>query len=178
MTKYSEKVRLSAVEAYFAGFGGLKATADAHNVGVHSLRAWVAAYQTHGVAGIQSKAKKAYDAKFKLHVLERIRTDGLSYRQAGALFGVRRFDQIGAWERAFQDKGLAGLEPWHGQTMKKKVKPPGPEVPGDEDHRSRQELLREIQQLQMENAYLKKVDALVQERSRSARKKGRLSCLN
>lgn len=173
MTRYSEKVRLAAVKAYFAGFGGLRATAEAHYVGVHSLRAWVAAYQTHGVAGIQSKAKKAYDAKFKLQVLERIRSDGLSYRQAGALFGVRRFDRIGAWERAFQDKGLAGLEPWHGKTMKKKVKPPGPEDPAVEEHRSRQELLREIQQLRMENAYLKKADALVQDRLRSAPKKGR-----
>lgn len=43
MTEYSEKVKLPAVEAYFSGFGELKSTADAHNVGVHSLRAWMAA---------------------------------------------------------------------------------------------------------------------------------------
>ena len=57
--------------------------------------------------------------------------------------------------------------------MKKKVKPPDPGASQDGDHRSRQELLREVQQLRMENAYLKKLDALVQDRSRSARKKGR-----
>ena len=73
MTKYSERVRLDAVNAYLSGHRGLKATAEAHGVGFHSLRAWVAAYQAQGLAGIQGKAKKAYDAEFKLQVLERIR---------------------------------------------------------------------------------------------------------
>jgi transposase len=174
MTKYSEKAKLDAVNAYFSGHRGLKATAEAHGVGFHSLRAWVAAYQAHGLAGIRRKPKKAYDAEFKLQVLERIRDEGLSYRQAGALFGVRRFDQIGAWERAFRESGFAGLEPGRGKTMKKKkVKSPDPGASQDDDHRSRQELLREVQQLRMENAYLKKLDALVQDRSKSARKKGR-----
>jgi transposase len=171
--KYPEKVRLDAVKAYLSGQRGLKATAQAQGVGVHSLRSWVAAYQAHGVAGIQRKPRMAYDPEFKLRVLGRIREEGLSYRQAGALFGVRRFDQIGAWERAFREKGLAGLAPDRQMTMKKKVKEPDLGEAPDDDRRSRQELLREVQQLRMENAYLKKLEALVQDKSRSVPKKGR-----
>jgi len=171
--KYSEKVKLDAVKAYLSGHRGLKATAEAQGVGFHSLRAWVAGYQAHGVEGIKQKPRKAYDLEFKLQVLARIRDEGLSYRQAGALFGVRRFDQIGAWERAFREKGLSGLAPDRGTTMKKKMKKPEVGEAHDPDHRSRQELLREVQQLRMENAYLKKVDALVRDKSRSVPKKGR-----
>jgi transposase len=45
-------------------------------------------------------------------------------------------------------------------------------TPGD-DQRSREELLRDLQQLRMENAYLKKAHALVRAKTRSAPKKGR-----
>lgn len=174
MTRYSEKVKRAAVQAYLTGNRGLAATAEAQGVGVHSLRSWVANYQVHGDAGLEKRAKKAYDAEFKLRVLQRVREEGLSYRQAGALFGVRRFDQIGAWERAFRDNGVAGLAPRHGNTeaMKKNIKRPPPSE-GDDKHPSPQELVREIEQLRMENAYLKKLDALVQARSKSAPKRGR-----
>lgn len=171
--KYSEKVRLAAVKAYLEGHRGMKATAEAHGVGFHSLRAWVAGYQAHGVAGIKEKPRKAYDPEFKLQVLARIRDEGLSYRQAGALFGVRRFDQIGAWERAFRQKGVAGLAANSGTTMKKKMAgKPDPGDGPDDGRRSREELLREVQQLRMENAYLKKLAALVQDKSRSVPRKG------
>jgi transposase len=170
---YSVRVRLKAVKAYLSGNRGLKATAEAQGVGFHSLRAWVAAYQAQGAAGIERKPRKDYDPEFKLQVLARVREEGLSYRQAGALFGVRRFDLIGAWERAFRDKGIAGLRPGSRTTMKKKVKKPESGDAQDDDRRSRQDLLREVQQLRMENAYLKKLDALVQDRSRSVPKKGR-----
>jgi transposase len=41
------------------------------------------------------------------------------------------------------------------------------------DQRSREELLRDLQQLRAENAYLKKVQALARTKSRSAPVKGR-----
>ncbi|KWT74908.1 hypothetical protein APY03_5494 [Variovorax sp. WDL1] len=46
------------------------------------------------------------------------------------------------------------------------------EAPAD-DQRSREELLRDVQQLRMENAYLKKAQALVRAKRRSVPVKGR-----
>jgi transposase len=46
--------------------------------------------------------------------------------------------------------------------------------PGDES-RSRDELLAEVKQLRMENDYLKKLEALVQEKKRVAQQKKRKS---
>ena len=48
-----------------------------------------------------------------------------------------------------------------------------PAVPAAEDERSRDELMAELEHLRMELAYLKKLDALVQARQRSAAPKKR-----
>jgi transposase len=50
---------------------------------------------------------------------------------------------------------------------------PAPASPPDDDHRSREELLAEVNQLRMEVAYLKKLEALVQARPKQAPKKKR-----
>jgi transposase len=180
VTKYSEKQKRDAVDAYLTGKRGLRATAKDHNVGFASLRFWVAAFKANGDAGLRSKPKKEYDVAVKLQVLQRIRDEGLSYRQAAAAFDIRRFDQIGVWERAYREKGLAGLQPAHERhdQMKKKAGKRSSIEPAKDDGRSREELIQEIERLRMENAYLKKAEALVQDKSRSARKTGRGSCLN
>jgi transposase len=176
MAKYSEKQKLEVVTAYLSGSLGLKATAKAHEVGVDSLRGWAARYRATGIAGIQAKRRSEYDTEFKLQVLQRMKEDGLSCREAGALFNVRRFDVIAAWERAYQASGLAGLA--SAREVKKAVNSRAETVEdsieaSQDAERSRQELLLEIQQLRMENAYLKKLDALVRDQVRSAQKNGR-----
>ncbi len=171
MNKYSEQQKLDAVETYRSGDLGLRATAALHNVDVASLRKWVAAYEAIGIAGIQRKRRQTYDLEFKLEVLRKLKSDELSYRQAGALFNVRRFDSIAAWERAYKKDGIAGLmpnqpsrRPLEAQVGAPKPLPDsaGPEMP------SYQELLGELEALRTENAYLKKLKALVQAQAKSA----------
>ncbi len=98
--KYSEQQKLESVQTYRSGDRGLTATAALHNVDVASLRKWVAAYEALGIAGIQRKRRQTYDLHFKLQVVQRVKSEQLSYRQAGAIFNVRRFDSIAEWERA------------------------------------------------------------------------------
>lgn len=171
MNKYSEKQKLDGVESYLSGELGLRATARLHNVDVASLRKWVAAYEAIGIAGIQRKPRQTYDLNFKLEVLQKLKSQELSYRQAGALFNVRRFDTIAAWERAYDKFGMAGLIP-HQPSRRKPEAPDGASKPlPDPDGAalpSRQELLEEVEALRTENAYLKKLKALVQAQAKSA----------
>jgi transposase len=169
--KYSDQKRLDSVESYRSGDLGLRATAALHNVNVASLRKWVAAYEAIGIAGVQRKRRQTYDVNFKVQVLQKLKSEALSYRQAGALFNVRRFDSIAAWERAYDKYGIAGLmphQPSHrepgalGADTKPVPDPDGAELP------SRQELLEELEVLRTENAYLKKLKALVQAQAKSA----------
>ena len=82
MNKYSEQQKLDGVESYLSGELGLRATAALHNVDVASLRKWVAAYEAIGIAGIQRKRRQTYDLKFKLQVLQKLKSQELSNRQA------------------------------------------------------------------------------------------------
>lgn len=174
--KYSEKQKFAAVEAYMEGSHGLRATAASLGVGFDSLRQWVAAYREHGKRGLQERNKrKRYAPEFKLEVLNRVRDEGLSYRQAAAIYDIRRSDIIGTWERAFADEGLEGLismTPRARRTREADVQRDSSE-PHNDATRSRQELLDELRQLRMEVAYLKKAKALVRSKSSSAPKNGR-----
>ena len=175
MEKYSEDKKLAAVEAYCSGQGGLRAIAVLHEVDVSSLRQWVGAFKALGISGLRPKRRELYGIEFKLAVLQRVRDEGLSHRQAAALFDIRRFDIITAWERAFKKDGMAGLVQY--QTARRSAmrhaEPSSP--PHDDGSRTRQELLDELAALRSENAYLKKVDALVQAQAKSAQSKERKS---
>lgn len=178
MKKYSEQAKLAAVQAYCSGQLGWKATAKDHDVEASSLRKWVAAYQVNGVDGVREKRRKLYGGEFKLNVLQRMRDEDLSYRQAAALFDIRNFNIIGAWERAYERNGMAGLA-LRGAGQQKSMtngdRQKSASRPCEADKRTREELLEELNSLRLENAYLKKLEALVQSQATSAQGRGRKS---
>ena len=176
MTKYTDKQKLKAVEAYRKGTGGLRATAEAQGVGVDSLRKWVAAYSARGSAGVVTKKRSNYDLEFKLEVLRRVSDEGISCRQAAAYFDIRRLNQVAEWRRLHDVHGAAALQPGWKEGQTRMSKTPRRRSEGEalaDDQRSREELLRDLQQLRMENAYLKKAQALARAKARSVPVKGR-----
>ena len=176
MGKYTDKQKLEAVKAYRKGTGGLLATAEAQGVGVDSLRKWVAGYSARGAAGVVTKKRGNYDVEFKLEVLRRVNDDGISCRQAAALFDIRRLDQVAEWSRLHAVHGAAALQPGWKEEQTNMSKTPRRRDDGEtpvDDQRSREELLRDLQQLRMEVAYLKKAQALARTKTRSVPVKGR-----
>lgn len=88
----------------------------------------------------------------------------LSYKEAARQFDVSQDTVVAKWERIYLEEGPEGLYiERRGRSSKgrppKKLKP---EVEED--------LLAEVQRLRAENAYLKKLNALVAERVRQERK--------
>jgi transposase len=178
MRKYTEQTKLSAVEDYCSGSAGYREVAHRHEVDVSSLRKWIVAYQALGAAGLKPKRKKHYSPEFKLSVLQRMREEELSYRQVAALFDIRKSDIIGEWERRYDEGGLDALSWQPGSGQHKKMTTPSPPIQlesSDDEARTRDDLLAELNQLRMENAYLKKLDALVQAKERAAQRKKRKS---
>jgi transposase len=158
--KYSDHTKLAAAKDYWRGNLGLREVARRHKVNVASLRQWAAAYRVNGAVGVRTKQRKFYSVEFKMSVLRRVRSEKLSYRQAAALFNIRRRDMIGFWQRAYEEGGIAALYPRRSirHTAMAKQADPQPEAqrpPPEDDTRPRQELLDELHQLRMENAYLK-----------------------
>jgi transposase len=172
MAKYDEPFRLQVVQAYLNGDASTRTLATRYGVGRTVIRRWVASYREHGVAGVRRKVGH-YDAAFKLSVLQRIQRDRLSYGQAAALFDIRSVGHVSTWARLYHEGGIDALSPRRrGRSRKMATSlPPKPTEPGAPDARPREELLKEIEYLRAEVAYLKKLDALLAKKQAAQKKK-------
>jgi transposase len=146
-----------------------------HSLGAHygvaaaHIRNWVAAYRLHGIDGLRRKVT-GYDAKFKRTVLQHMWDNGLSNRQAAAHFNVRNPTSIGIWVRRYREGGMAALARPRKHVLNMKAPTSKPE-PKPDHERSREDLLKELEYLRMENEVLKKLEALAHARKVAAPKK-------
>jgi transposase len=130
-------------------------------------------FRAHGADGLKKKFT-SYTAEFKLSVLQHLWDNELSYGQAATLFNIRNHGVLSVWERDYRSGGLDALKSRPRGRPKKMAAPTTkPEPSGDDEKRSREELLAEVQHLRMENAYLKKLRALVQAQQKATPPKKR-----
>ena len=97
-------------------------------------------------------------------VVETMLRDKLSYREAARQFDISDHSRVTSWERIYLTEGPTGLYiERRGRSSKGRPAKFPKEVEED--------LLKEVQRLRAENAYLKKLQALVLERERHQKKK-------
>ena len=109
---------------------------------------------------------KRYTGEFKQMVAEAIIRDKMSYREAAKQFEVSNHHLVADWERIYLMEGPEGLYiERRGRGSKGRLGKFPKEVEED--------LLKEVQRLRAENAYLKKLQALVLEEERHQSKKQR-----
>ena len=175
MTKYTEQFKLEVVQDYLdSGSAGFRVVAQRYGIPSHfTVRKWVLAYQASGNLAPSGKQGQ-YSAEFKLLVLRHMWDNHLSMIQTAIKFDIRDHGMVGKWERAYRKGGVEALVPRRsGKPKPMATAVPEPESSSDDDKRSREELLAEVNQLRMELAYLKKLEALVQARPKQAPKKKR-----
>lgn len=164
--KYSDELKLQIVMEYLEGKnGGFKTLAAKYGIGYSQIKRWVKLYRKGG-AEYLANAKRTYGGDFKVHVVEYMHQHSMSHVQTAAHFGIQSDPTVAKWERIYYEEGKEALyEERRGRsrnmTGKKQGRPPKKDVNENED------LLKEVQRLRMENEYLKKLIALVQERERS-----------
>ena len=112
---------------------------------------------------------KRYTGEFKQKVVETMREEKLSYREAARQFEISNHSHVAKWERIYLEEGPEGLYvERRGRASAaggtRKGRPPKLDKKVEED------LIDEVQRLRAENAYLKKLNALVTERVRQERK--------
>jgi hypothetical protein len=97
-------------------------------------------------------------------VVETMMREKLSYREAARQFEIPDHKDVAKWERYYLMDGVEGLYvERRGRGSKGRPQQFPKEVEED--------LLKEVQRLRAENAYLKKLQALVLERARHQKKK-------
>lgn len=122
-------------------------------------------YNEHGPKGLVKNFKSSYSGEFKQNVIEYMHTNHLSAKQAAVYFYLDENRPI-IWERIYYEEGPQVLyEERRGRPRNMSSRPKKENVRKDED------LLEEVQRLCMENEYLKKLNALVQERIKRENKK-------
>ena len=107
---------------------------------------------------------KRHTGEFKQMVVETMMHDNLSYREVARQFEISGHEQIRKWERIYLTEGPEGLYiERRGRSSKGR--------PQQFPQKVEEDLLAEVQRLRAENAYLKKLQALVLERERHQKKK-------
>ena len=109
---------------------------------------------------------KHHTGEFKQMVVETMMRDKLSYREAAQQFEISGHEQIRKWERIYLTEGPEGL---YIERRGRSSKGRPPKLPKE----VAEDLLAEVQRLRAENAYLKKLQALVLEEERHQSKKQR-----
>lgn len=107
---------------------------------------------------------KRYTGEFKQMVVETMMREKLSYCEAARQFEISDRKRVAAWERIYLAEGPEGLY----------IERRGRGSKGRPQQFSKvveEDLLAEVQRLRAENAYLKKLQALVQERAQHQQKK-------
>ena len=111
--------------------------------------------------------RKKYTGEFKQMVVETMQKDGMSYKETARQFGVLGHEMIQKWERIYLEEGPEGLYiERRGRSSKGGGRPPKQLKPEVEE-----DLIAELQRLRAENAYLKKLKALVLEEERQNKRR-------
>lgn len=161
---YSNDLKLEIVQRYLKGNISLKALAEEYRVNKGDIQKWKAAYAEHGIAGLCT-TNGTYTGDFKVTVVEYMHNTGASLRQTAAHFNIPSFMSVSKWERIYYEEGKEALfEERRGRASKMGTKRPRKDKKNIENN---EDLLAEVQRLRMENEYLKKLNALVQEREKS-----------
>lgn len=107
---------------------------------------------------------RRYSPEFKIKAVETMRAEGLNYSEASRRFGIEAHTLLLLWERIYLAEGPEGFS----------VERRGHSTPAHPLKRVSQdrekELLAQVQRLEAENRYLKKLQALVLEDEQRQRK--------
>ena len=108
----------------------------------------------------KGQPNKRYTPEFKIKVVETMHREKLSYRETARQFDISN-SRVTAWERIYLEEGADGL---YAERRGRKSTGRPPKIKKEED------LIAEVQRLRAENAYLKKLNALVAERVQQEKK--------
>lgn len=164
MTKYNQSFKQQVIAFYLQNGKNRALTRQYFQLKKATLAQWISQYNHFGINGLAVfHRKQNYSVAFKLAVIQAVKTGRCSIRQASLSFGIPNHGIISQWLQVFNKQGKNGLlpKPKGRPTMKPKY-PQMPPPPKTEEERLRYRIL----ELEAENAILKKLQELSQEKMR------------
>ena len=133
------------------------------------IKAWAKVYDFYGEDGLEHRIRH-WSFEDKTNAVQRV-LDGESYHEVARSLGMSNETQIRTWHRKYLELGWDGLK-LDGRGRKRKMGSK-PIKPSKSKSQSEEivELRKRLEYLEAENAYLKKLAALVQQRKAQEQKK-------
>lgn len=169
MAKYSKEFKLKVVKYCIENYHTSYEAAKKFNIPSPTpIKHWIGKYNEHGEIGIEKNKKASYDGKYKQNVVEYMHTNHLSATQTAIHFKLSSGSTVTKWERIYYEEGPQALyEVRRGRNKNMSSKSRKKKLSKDVE----EDLIAEVQRLRMENAYLKKLQALVQKRTKPKQSK-------
>lgn len=169
MSKYSNEFKLEVVKYCIEEHHGVKDAAKHFAIPAHStVQKWVNKYNEHGAKGLVKNLKSSYSGEFKQNVVEYMHENHLSLLETAIKFNLAGDYVVAKWERIYYEEGPQALyEERRGRKKDMNSKPRKKKLSKEME----EDLIAENERLRMENEYLKKLNALVQERIKQENKK-------
>ena len=147
----------------------IKSISKDYGINHHRLHVLWNRYELEGRAGLLKKKNMKADYAIKRKIILDIEENHLTLHAASLKYGASP-QRISFWLKVYREEGLAALA-----RMKKRGRPPGMGRPkkNSKPLTELERLRKEVQELKTENALLKKVRALVEERNARLREIGR-----
>ncbi|KEK22723.1 hypothetical protein BAGA_16545 [Bacillus gaemokensis] len=164
MTKFSSKEKIQAVRRYLEGAESGKTIAKSIGVASCIFYEWTRRYESYGEKAFEQRYI-SYTTRYKLDVLHYMNEQGTSIRETAAIFNIPSYETLRKWKIAYETGGLDALQSKKKGRPSMKDKKTKTVVEG-----SIEALQAENERLRMENAYLKKLNALVQNKEKSPNK--------
>jgi transposase-like protein len=173
MSKYTSEFKLDVINHYLSTGDGYKTTAELYDLQYHSIRKWVCAFNIHGLSSL-TKRYTSYTSDFKLSVLQYMDQHQFSINQAAAHFNIPSPSTIAVWQKLYNEDGLAALQakPKGRAPMPKPFKPFTP-TNKPVTQMTPDELMQELEYRRMETDYLKKLEALAQQKHLASKSKSK-----
>jgi len=159
MSKYNIELKLKIVNDMIKNKISIVATSHKYNINENSIKYWLKKYTEHGVKGLIKNIQK-YDGDFKLNVIKYMHENHLSLTETAIKYNIANHVIVGKWECIYYEKGPQALFEEQRGRKNMSSKPSKKNLSKD----ITEDVLDELQRLRIENAYLKKLNALVQER--------------
>jgi transposase len=157
--------KIKAVNRYLEGKEGYSSIAK--KIGVHKkiVQYWIRRYEFHGEKAF-SKSYTNYSLEYKLDVLKYKNENGTSIFETASIFNLPSDSTLRQWQNLLESHGVDALKSKKkGRLSIKKDTKKSIPIEG-----SPEPLQAEVERLRMENAYLKKLNALVQNKEKSPNK--------
>lgn len=156
MAKYNVETKIEAIQLYNSGVGS---TTIAKRLGVSghlTILNWIKLWNKHGLEGItRSKTLPRYSPSFKMKVITWLVKHNASYPETADHFDVPNPGTVWQWKRQYDLHGIVSFSDRRKRVTimseKKKL------TPSEEN----KELKKRLEYLEAENAYLKKLKAVM-----------------